>query len=348
MLLSFAGVGLLGLIATKVNVYQQKNVFGNNDGFEYVLVLFGVNMAVHSHFFFCRYMLLMLSTMFVATSYSVAIIVAVTGSCKSTDHQKVSHIETFAWINLSFLIINLFLSTSANLSPMTSENSMRDMIQWSSLGSVNLFRFIVFVTLVYVLRDSVLFNGSHDNNEININDSYGGLMSPACMLAAQRRPPREVLDKFELISLIGGVDEHNGVVLKVTSNEHMVGAVYSGLVFTILSSLSIMLALQFRKDFSTYTINLPGITEKVSQVIADVIIAIVISSLILENELAACQPWKLTTTSIQCLFVSVSILMYNYIVQIFIQSARRFQMYLDKPPSFSAFQNADLKNFLWF
>ena len=268
--------------------------------------------------------MLITSAMIIGISYAVGLMTAFTGVCTDPNKLKVKHIEAFAWITLSILVINFFLSATANLSPMKSESKPRDMINWSSIGSVHLFRFIFLVTLTYVLRDSVFYDGGHtDNHEINIDSHTGGIMSPSCMFAASMKPSREVLDKFELISFIGDIDDSNNTVIKVTANDGMTGAVYTGLAFTLLSSLTVGVAIRFRPDFTTYTLNVPGIFEKITQIIADIIVALAITSLILENELAACQPWNLDKASIQCLFVSAVLLMYVYITGIFISTVRR-------------------------
>ena len=306
-----------------------------------------------------QYPMLIFTAMLMGTSYTVALVTAFTGACSVSKHTStMPHVETFAWLTLSVLVINFFLSISANLSPMTSNSRVRDMVGWSSLSSVHIMRIIFLSTLVYILRDSTLVNetltfhnasstnlhviaSKSDNHEINL-DGAGNLMSNDCIFQSQHSPPRESLDKFQLISFFGDFDFEypNALVnledmitdssvvpdpinFKATTNTAMVGAVYTGLVFSVLSSITIGVALKFRDDFTVFTVNVPGVFEKMSQIAADIVVALCITSLILENELSACQPFNVDNTAVQCMFVSGALLVYTYIVSIFVNSVRR-------------------------
>ena len=295
-----------------------------------------------------QYPMLIFTAMLMGTSYTVALITAFTGACSVTEHTStMPHVETFAWVTLSVLVINFFLSISANLSPMTSNSRTRDMVGWSSLSSVHIMRIIFLSTLVYILRDSTLakvnltvtdtdgvltFNVSDldDNHELNLEGKFGGLLRDGCTVQSTNKSPRRSLDKFHMISFIEDF-QHHGITSNSTGeasfeakvNTPMVGAVYTGLVFSVLSSIAIGIALKFRDDFTVFTVNVPGVFEKMSQIAADIVVALCITSLILENELSLCQPFNVDNTAVQCMFVSGALLVYTYIVSIFVNSVRR-------------------------
>ena len=354
VLLSLAGVLLLVMTVTR---FRQEKFFSSENEDKY------------------QYPMMFTAAVLIGISFAVALIVAFTGACKSSKHTKVEHIEIFAWTTLSMLCVNMFLSVSANLAPMKSGSEARDMIGWSSLGSIHILRIVFLATLVYVLRDSTLYerSGTHentDNNEINVNHPYGGILTSQCHAHLENTTPRGFLDKFTLLSFFDEMISHDAVNttttvapttsatnssnssaallfaltnttnstaapnttgadtnlplhFKVSTYDGMVAAVWTGLVMSILSSFTIGVALKFRDNFSVSTINVPGVLEKTFQVGADVVVAICITSLILENEISTCQVWNLDNTAVQCMFVSAAILVYCYTVAIFVNTVRR-------------------------
>lgn len=323
VLLSLAGALLLVMTVTR---FRQEKFFSSENEDKY------------------QYPMMFTAAVLIGTSFAVALIVAFTGSCKQSKHTKVEHIEVFAWTTLSMLCVNMFLSVSANLAPMKSGSEARDMIGWSSLGSIHILRIVFLATLVYVLRDSTLYEESKEihtnNNEININGTYGGFARAVCHTKLNDTTPREYLDKFTLLSFFekfeaedieelgsgNGAEEEDAdpnLHVKISSNDGMVAAVWTGLAMSILSSTTIGVALKFRDNFSVSTVNVPGVLEKTFQVGADVVVAICIISLILENEITTCQVWNLDNTAVQCMFISAAMLVYCYTVAIFVNTVRR-------------------------
>ena len=328
VLLSLAGALLLVMTVTR---FRQEKFFSSENEDKY------------------QYPMMFTAAVLIGISFAVALIVAFTGACKTSKHTKVEHIEVFAWTTLSMLCVNMFLSVSANLAPMKSGSEARDMIGWSSLGSIHILRIVFLATLVYVLRDSTLYEESREihtnNNEININGTYGGFANSVCQDRLNNTTPRQYLDKFTLLSffeefeavdieaIASGDDaeeqaeEAGRIHVKISSNDGMVAAVWTGLAMSILSSTTIGVALKFRDNFSVSTVNVPGVLEKTFQVGADVVVAICIISLILENEITTCQAWNLDNTAVQCMFVSAAMLIYCYTVAIFVNTVRRIDGY---------------------